>query len=156
MLCFSTLLSSSHHVDCQNTFNVLCCNCELVRSDIHLDLRQVVTWALFSYHNFYRTRVWSLGMLVTHWLTDWLTPWRLVNLIDATLACKDANSKLVELVSVADFDDEDRVGTSLLQIWSWGLDIELNFCSDFEHKVWSRFWSSGKIWGWPVFSADPL
>ena len=25
--------------------------------------------------------------------------------------------------------------------------IKLNFCSDFEHKVWSRFWnwSSGKI-----------
>ena len=30
---------------------------------------------------------------------------------------------------------------------SWGLVIELNFGSDFEHKVWSRFWSwsSGKI-----------
>ena len=36
---------------------------------------------------------------------------------------------------------------------SWGLVKKLNFCSDFEHKVWSRFWnwSSGKIWGWPVF-----
>ena len=30
-----------------------------------------------------------------------------------TLACKDANSKLVEVVTV---DDEDRVGDSLLQI----------------------------------------
>jgi len=38
-------------------------------------------------------------------------------LIDATLACKDANSKLVEVVTVADVDDEDRVGNSLLQIW---------------------------------------
>ena len=30
---------------------------------------------------------------------------------------------------------------------SWGLVIKLNFCSDLEHKVWSRFWnwSSGKI-----------
>ena len=36
---------------------------------------------------------------------------------------------------------------------SWCLVIKPNFCSDFEHKVWSRFWSlsSGKIWGWPVF-----
>jgi len=37
-------------------------------------------------------------------------------LIDATLACKDANLKLVKAVSVADVDDEDRVGNSLLQI----------------------------------------
>ena len=34
-----------------------------------------------------------------------------------TLACEDANSKLVDVVTVADFDDEDRVGNSLLQIW---------------------------------------
>ena len=38
----------------------------------------------------------------------------LVNLIGVTLACEDANSKLVEVVTVA---DEDRVGNSLLQIW---------------------------------------
>ena len=34
-----------------------------------------------------------------------------------TLACVDTNSKLVEVVPVADVDDEDRVGNSLLQIW---------------------------------------
>ena len=33
-----------------------------------------------------------------------------------TLACEDANSKLVEVVTVVDVDDEDRVGNSLLQI----------------------------------------
>ena len=32
-----------------------------------------------------------------------------------TLACEDANSKLVEVV--ADVDAEDHVGNSLLQIW---------------------------------------
>ena len=32
------------------------------------------------------------------------------------LACKDANLKLVEVVTVADVDD-DHVGNSLLQIW---------------------------------------
>ena len=34
-----------------------------------------------------------------------------------TLACEDANSKLVEVVTVAHVDSEDHVGKSLLQIW---------------------------------------
>ena len=36
-----------------------------------------------------------------------------------TLACEDAFLKLVEVVTVADSDDENRVGNScrLLQIW---------------------------------------
>ena len=34
-----------------------------------------------------------------------------------SLACEYGNSKLVEVVTVADVDDEDRVGNSLLQIW---------------------------------------
>ena len=55
------------------------------------------------------------------------------------MTCEDANSKLVEVVTVADVDDEDRVGNNLLQIWKLSLVIKLNFCSDFEHKVWSRF-----------------
>ena len=38
-----------------------------------------------------------------------------------TLACKHANSKLVEIVTVADIDAEDNVGNSLLQI------LELTF-----------------------------
>ena len=54
-----------------------------------------------------------MAMLVTHSLTDS----RLVNLIDVTLAFEDANSKLVDVVTVADVDDEDRIGNSLLQIW---------------------------------------
>ena len=41
----------------------------------------------------------------------------LVNVIDATLACEDAYSKFVEVVTVADVSDEDRVGNSLWQIW---------------------------------------
>ena len=55
--------------------------------------------------------------LVTHSLPNSLTDCCLVNLIDVTLACEDANSKLVEAVSVADVDAEDNVGNSLLQIW---------------------------------------
>ena len=40
-----------------------------------------------------------------------------MNLIDVTLACEDANSKLVESVTIDDVDDVDRVGNSLFQIW---------------------------------------
>ena len=50
---------------------------------------------------------------------------RLVDLIDVTVACEDVNSKLVEVVTVADADDEDCVGNSLLQIW-------------LEAEVWSK------------------
>ena len=61
--------------------------------------------AMTSY--FYRTRVRSLAMLVTNWVTDS----RLTNLIDVTLACEDGHSKLVEVVTVADIDAEKRANT---------------------------------------------
>ena len=53
----------------------------------------------------------------------------LVDLIDVTMACEDANSKLVDIVTVADVDDEDHVGKSLLQIWKmrFGHKAELLF-----------------------------
>jgi len=47
-------------------------------------------------------------------------------LIDVTLACEDAYSKLVEVVSVADVSDEDLVG-----IWQ-------QFVADLEAEVWLR------------------
>ena len=50
-----------------------------------------------------------------HKLRQSLTLCRLLDLIDITLACEDANSKLVEVVTVDDIDDEDSVGNSLLQ-----------------------------------------
>ena len=68
-----------------------------------------------------------MATLITHSL-------RLVNLIDVTLVCEDANSKLVEVVTVVDVDDEKRVGNSLLQIWKLKLK-RVNFCSEFEHKL---------------------
>ena len=48
-------------------------------------------------------------------------------MIDATLACEDAYSKLVKVVTVADVSDEDRVGNSLLQIWKLGFDHKADF-----------------------------
>ena len=41
-----------------------------------------------------------------------LTDSYLVDLLDMTLACEDAYSKLVKVVTVANEDDEDRVGNS--------------------------------------------
>jgi len=38
-------------------------------------------------------------------------------LIDVTLACKDVNSKLVDVLTVADVDARKRVDDSLVQIW---------------------------------------
>ena len=75
-----------------------------------------------------------------HWLclsvTDSLTDSCLVNLIDVTLACEDDNSKFVEVVTVANVDYMDRVGNSLLKIWSlrFGHKTKL-FLSDFEPQV---------------------
>ena len=43
-----------------------------------------------------------------------------MNLIDVTLAREDAYSKLVEVVTVPDVDDDNRVGNSLLQNWKLG------------------------------------
>ena len=53
-----------------------------------------------------------IGPESDHWLTDY-SDCRLVNLIDVTLACEDDNSKLVEVITVVDVDDEDRVVADL-------------------------------------------
>ena len=46
------------------------------------------------------------------------------------------------------------LATACCRYGSGGLVIKFNFCSDFEHKVWSLFWSwsSGKIWSRSLFS----
>ena len=53
------------------------------------------------------------------------------------MACEDANSKLVEVATVADDSDEDRVGKSLLQIWKLR----------FGHKAFLlfRLWAQGLV-----------
>ena len=58
-----------------------------------------------------------LPLSLTHSLPNSLTHCCLVNLIDVTLACEDANSNLVEVVTIANVDHEDRVGNSLLHTW---------------------------------------
>ena len=44
-----------------------------------------------------------------------------------TLASEDANSKLVEVVTVDDVDAEKRVGNSLVQIWKLKFGHKTNF-----------------------------
>ena len=56
-----------------------------------------------------------------------------------TLACEDANSKLIEVVTVAHVDAEDHVGNSLLEIWELTFGPKAKLCSDFEHKVGQDF-----------------
>ena len=121
--------------------------------------------------NFHQTRVRSLATLVsnwlnrvpiwlwktaasglvnqtsnwlTHWLTDSLTHSCLVVLIDVTMACEDANSKLVKVVTFTHVDDEKRADNSLVQIWKvkFGHKVKFLFILWAQgFKVWSRFWS---------------
>jgi len=61
-------------------------------------------------------------------------------LIEVNLVFEDANSKLVELITVADVDAEKCVDNSLVQIWKLKFGPKIIFFSpDFELKVWSRF-----------------
>ena len=64
---------------------------------------------------------------VTDWLTHSLTHCRLVNFIDVSLACEDGNSKLVEVVTVVEVDDEKRVDNSLVQIWKVNFGHKVKF-----------------------------
>ena len=50
------------------------------------------------------------------------------------MVCEDANSKLVEFVTVADVDDEKRFDDSFMQFWKLKFGHKAKFCSDFEHK----------------------
>ena len=71
-------------------------------------------------------------------------PCRLVNLFDVTLAFKYANSKLVDIVTVADIDDEEHVCNSLVEIVALKIGrllkiLKLKFGQYVEADVWSRF-----------------
>ena len=63
-------------------------------------------------------------------VTDWLTHYCLVDLIDVTLACEDANSEIVQVVTVADVDD-------VLQIW------KLRF--GHKAKILFRLWAQALV-----------
>ena len=64
-----------------------------------------------------------------------------------TPACEDTNSKLVDVVTVTNVDDEYRVGNSLLQIWERRLGhkakgvptLRKRFGQDFDVEVQATF-----------------
>ena len=73
-----------------------------------------------------------------------------------TLACEDGNSKLVEVVTVADVDAEKRVDNSLVQIWR----LKLGHKAEFLFRLWAqglvkilklKFRRDFKAEAWPVF-----
>ena len=68
-----------------------------------------------------------LLLSLTDSLTNSLTNSCLVNLIDVTLACENTNSKLVEIVTLADVDTEDHLGNNLL---IWELEFVQHFAAD--------------------------
>ena len=43
------------------------------------------------------------------------------------VACEDVNSKLVEVVTVVEVDDEKRVNNSLVQIWKVNFGHKVKF-----------------------------
>ena len=51
------------------------------------------------------------------------------------LAFEDANSKLLDVVSIADVDAEELVNNSLVEI------LKLSLGRDFEPQLWSQYWS---------------
>ena len=56
-----------------------------------------------------------------------------------TLVCEDGNSRLIEVVTVVEVDDEKHVDNSLVQIWKINFGHKVKFfCSVPEDKV-SRF-----------------
>ena len=50
-----------------------------------------------------------------------------------TLACEDANSKLVDVVTVTYAADEEHVGNCVVDI------LTLKIVQDIEAEIWSRF-----------------
>ena len=70
-----------------------------------------------------------------HSMTDSLTNSPLFSKLDR------CDVWLVEVVIVADVDDEKRFDNSLMQFWKLKFGHEAKFCSNFEHKVWPRVWS---------------
>ena len=52
-----------------------------------------------------------------------------------TLAFEEANSKILDVVSVADVDAEECVDNSLVEI------LKLRFGRDFLSCFWSQYWS---------------
>ena len=80
---------------------------------------RILSPSRIDHNHLYRTQVQSLATFVSNYLTDSVTNSCLVDLIDVTLECEDINSKLVDVVTVADVDDEEQFVADLgAEVWS--------------------------------------
>ena len=90
----------------------------------------------------------SLFTLVTHSLTDWLTHWLLFSKLywcdPGVWRCQLKTFWLLLLLMLM----LRIMLATAFWLGSWRLVIKLKFCSDFEHKDWSRFWSWMLMFGW--------
>ena len=60
-----------------------------------------------------------------------------------TLACEDANSKLVEVATIANVDVGKRLDDSLMQIWRLKFGHKANF---FVQTLSTRFGQEFEVW----------
>ena len=73
-----------------------------------------------------------------HWLTSWLTHELLFSKLDwCDSGLGKCQLKTCQVFIVADVDDEDRVGNSLLQIWKWRFGHKI--------KLLFRLWAKGLV-----------
>ena len=66
-------------------------------------------------------------LVQSNWLPLSLTNSCFVDMTDVALVCEDYNSKLVEVVTVADADAEKGIDDSLVQIWKLEFDHKTKF-----------------------------
>ena len=96
-------------------------SCPILKDVETLPLAALANATPVEERGFFRSFILFIGPESDHWLplslTNSLTHCGLVDLIDVTLTCVGANSKLVDVVSVADVDAEERVHDSLVQLW---------------------------------------
>ena len=94
-----------------------------------------------SHLHFYRTWVRSLAMFVSHSLTDSLIDSLLFSKLDwcDVWLVKMPTQNLLRLLLLLMLTVRIVLATVCCRLGSWGLIIKLSFCSDFEHKVSSRY-----------------
>ena len=88
-----------------------------------------------------------IGRESDHWLPLSITDSLLLSKLDLCVCVKMPTQNLLGLLLLLMLIMWIVLATVCCRFGSWGLVIKLDFCSDLEHKVWSKFWSwsSGKI-----------
>ena len=121
---------------CHDRFLFLHANVSMMKLFISVRLeRPRGCWVTFD-----RKQVRSSATLLSNSLTnvvetDLMWPWRM----------KMPNQNLIILLLLLMLMMRNVLATACCRFGSEGLVIKLNFCSDFDHKVWSRFWSWSSV-----------